>query len=211
MRVGDAIWSKAKRMDIKWRSWDKIWARSSVNRLAPEGEGTHLSLICSYSISLVIILVFVEVAWRVMWSVKCFTHLCHLRMWRTSLSQYIYVLRYTNNYKTYWGKTKWRKHMLWRVFWFLLLHSKIFPKLSSSKQQFISHDCMGWLCSAVRLFLGISCSCPQMVAGVGLTWRFHSAEHKMVHQHGCQYGCCLPVGSSAGLWTGEFTCGLSSV
>lgn len=92
-------------------------------------------------------------------------------------------------------KQSWRKNMLWRVFWFLLLHSKIFPKLSSSKQQFISHGCRGWLRSAVRLFLGISCSCPQMVAGAVLIWRFHSAEHKMVHQHGCQHGCCLPVGA----------------
>lgn len=66
MRVRDAIGSKAKRRDIKWRSWAKIWARSSVNRLAPEREGTHLSLICSYSISPLIILVYVEVAWRVM-------------------------------------------------------------------------------------------------------------------------------------------------
>lgn len=41
------------------------------------------------------------------------------------------------------------------MFWFLLPHSKIFLMLSTSKQQFIAHDCMGWLGPAVRLFLGI--------------------------------------------------------
>ena len=165
MRANDSIWSKAKRVDIRWKSWGRGFGHEVHWAGLHLREKEHLSIICLDIVSPIIILVFVEGAWRVMWSVSGsltgIIHRCKELHWLG-----IFMCRGALSTTKHIGvKKSWRKRMYLS---FLLLLSKIFWKPSSSKQ-LIAHD--SWLCG----FTGLNC--------VVIAWNTHTHTHTAEYIH----------------------------